>query len=110
MWQPRIHGGVGRLAVPHTERPPGEPEVRKHLVEQWRDFYVLMVRTLLDGSEEWGRYAHNQLHPPLRALESGQRIMFSRSDLPPGHLLEAPTAGRPTDRLVIDERDVVREL
>jgi hypothetical protein len=35
--------------------------------------------------------------------------MFSRSDLPPGHLLEAPTAGRPTDRLVIDERDVVRE-
>ena len=41
----------GGWPCPILNVPPGEPEVRKHLVEQWRDFYVLMVRTLLDGSE-----------------------------------------------------------
>ena len=86
--------------------PDAEPETRKHLIEQERDFYALMVRTLLDGSEEWGRYAHDQLSPRLHALESGQRIVFSRCALPPGHSLEAPTSGRPTDKMEIDENDV----
>lgn len=90
--------------------PDAEPQTRKHLIEQERDFYALMVRTLLDGSEEWGRYAHDQLSPRLRAPESGQRVVFSRYKLPPGHPLEAPLAGRPTDNLEIDADDVVREL
>jgi hypothetical protein len=84
--------------------------LREELAAGWRDFYSLMVRTLLDGSEEWGRYAHDALYPKLEALESGREVMFSRSDLPPGHRLSAPGAGRPTDRLVIDEQNIVHEL
>lgn len=87
-----------------------DAETRAYLAAGARDFYALMVRTLLDGSEEWGRYAHDALYPRVEALESGKAVMFSRYDLPPGHPLEAPTAGRPTDRLVIDENDVVREV
>ena len=90
--------------------PDAEPQTRKHLIEERRDLYALWVRTLLDGSEEWGRYAHEQLYPWLHAVESGQRVVFSRSSLPPGHPLEAPTAGRPTDHLEIDADDAVREL
>ena len=90
--------------------PDAEPETRKHLIEEWHEVYALMVRTMLEDGTESGRYAHDALHGRLRALETGQRVEFGQCDLPPGHPLEAPLAGRPTDRLVIDERDVVREL
>ena len=84
--------------------------LRDELTAGWRDFYSSMVRTLLDGSEEWGRYAHNALHPRLVALESGQAVEFSRMELPPGHRLSAPGAGHPTDRLMLGADDVVWEL
>ncbi len=79
----------------HNESGPGEPEVRKHLIEDWHEFYATYVRVALDGSEEFGRYAYDALHPKLAALESGAAVEFSRLDLPPGHPLAAPRAGQP---------------
>ena len=84
--------------------------LRDELAAGARDFYTLMVRTLLDGSEEWGRYAHDALYPRVEALESGKAVMFSRMELPPTHRLAAPGAGRPSDNLMLGEDDVVREL
>lgn len=84
--------------------------LRDELAAGWRDFYSTYVRVALDGSEEFGRYAHDALHPRLVALESGRAVEFRRYELPPGHRLEAPGAGHPCDRLVIDEHDVVYEL
>jgi hypothetical protein len=84
-----------------------EPDTRKHLIEEWHYFYATYVRVALDGSEEFGRYAHDALWPRLAALESGAAVEFRRMDLPDGHGLQAPWAGHPLDPLWIDEHDVV---
>ncbi len=96
--------------MPRTERPPGEPEVRRHLIEEARDFEHLMISTMLEDGAESGRYAYNQVHPRLAALESGRAVMFSRSSLPIGHRLSPPDAGHPADKLRIDEHDVITEV
>ena len=88
--------------------PDGEPEVRRHLIEEWHEFYATYVGVALNGSVEFGKYAYDALHPKLAALESGAAVEFDRSDLPPGHpLADMPRAGRPDDPLWIDELDVI---
>ena len=92
----------------HNESGPGEPDTRKHLIEEWRYFYSTYVRVALQESEEFGRYAYDALHPKLVALESGAAVEFSRMDLPDDHpLADMPRAGRPDDPFWIDELDVI---
>lgn len=92
----------------HSESGPGEPEVRKHLIEDWHSFYALYVRVALDDSAEFGQYTHDALHPKLVALQSGQAVEFKRMSLPDGHpLADMPRAGHPTDPLWIGEDDVI---
>lgn len=86
---------------------PGEPEVREYLTEWWHGFYSSYVRIALDGGEEFGRYAYDALHPRLHALQSGMAVEFTRDDLPPDHPHASPRAGRPDDRMWIDEQDVI---
>ena len=80
------------------------------MIEQARDFEHLMISTLLEDGAESGRYAYNQLHPRLAALEAGKAVLFSRCKLPVGHRRSAPEAGRPTDTLELGEDNVVRDL
>lgn len=90
--------------------PDGEPEVRKHLIEDWHWFYSTYVRVALNGSEEFGKYAYDALHPKLAALQSGAAIEFKRMDLPDGHpLADMPRAGHPLDPFWIDESDVIHD-
>jgi hypothetical protein len=96
--------------VRHKGDPNSEPETRKYLVEDWREFMHSMISTLLGDGANSGRYAYDQLHPKLVAFESGQAVEFFRFDLPPGHRLSAPDAGHPCDKLMIDENDRVFEL
>lgn len=106
----RTRDGRELVSVGVREGPTdAEPETRKHLIAEWHEFYSTYVRVALDGSEEFGRYAHDALWPKLHALESGRAVEFSRMDLPLGHPLEAPRHGRPSDPLWIDEHDVVHD-
>jgi hypothetical protein len=90
--------------------PDGEPEVRRHLIEEWHEFYATYVDVALQESVEFGRYTHDALHPKLAALQSGAAIEFKRMDLPDGHpLADMPRAGHPLDPFWIDESDVIHD-
>lgn len=81
----------------HNEQArPGEPEVRKYLTEQWREFFDAYTRVAAKGGEAFGKYADDALRPRLHALESGAAVDFTRDDLPPGH---PEKAGRSDDSM-----------
>jgi hypothetical protein len=91
---------------------PGEPETRAYLLDGARDFHRLMCSTLLNDDEhgeEWAEFASGQLSPRVEMIAAGKAVHLSRFELPPGHPLSAPGAGRPTDELVLGEDNVVRE-
>jgi hypothetical protein len=85
---------------------------RAYLLGEAREFCRSMCATLLNDSEhgvEWAKFASDQLSPRVEAIARGDAVHLSRYELPPGHALCAPAAGRPTDELILGEDNVVRE-
>jgi hypothetical protein len=84
---------------------------RAYILGQAREFRRLMVSTLLNDPEngvEYAQYASDQLSGRVDALAAGKAVLLSRYQLPPGHALCAPAAGRPSDALELGEDNVVR--
>ena len=88
--------------------PDADAAVRTYLLGEAKAFLNQMVSTLLEDGPESARYAHQQLSPRVHALETGQAVSFRRFELPPGHPMSAPAAGRPCDMLKLDENNVIR--
>jgi len=84
--------------------------VRTYLHAEAKAFLNQMVSILIEDGPEFGRYSYDQLWPQVHALESGQAVLFSRFELPPGHPMSAPAAGHPSDTLELDEDNVIRPV
>ena len=82
---------------------------RAYLLEDAVEFRRLMCSTLLEDSAESARCASDQLSGRVDELARGESVRIRRYELPSGHPMSAPAAGRPTDELEITADDVVRE-
>jgi hypothetical protein len=91
-----------------TTRPDDESATRAYLLEEAREFRRLMCSTLLEESAEMAQFASDQLSPRVDALANGRAVRLHRFELPPGHVLSAPHAGRPNDWLELGEDNVIR--
>jgi hypothetical protein len=91
-----------------TTKPDDESATRTYLLGEAREFHRLMCATLLEESAEMAQFASDQLSGRVDALAAGRAVSLHRFELPPGHPLSAPAAGRPCDLLTLGEDNVIR--
>ena len=108
MWPPPAAAGIG-LAVPHTERPPGEPEVRAWILGCRADFRALYTDVMLNDSAESAEFTWVELSKGVDPLEAGKEVGIHRYELQDDHQRAAPHGGHPSDNLLLGADDVIRE-
>jgi hypothetical protein len=81
--------------------------VRTYLLAEAQAFRRLMVDVLLGDGVESAQHAWTECSKPVDALAAGE-VRIARYQLTDEHPMRS--LGRPTDDLVLDERDVLRPI